>query len=101
MGIPNVFQTGRSGMMASKAAIATTGHNIANANTEGFSRQRVQTETATPNDQPGSKRVIGTGTKISRIERVNDEYIEKQVRNGGRDMANFEEKDTMLKQVED
>jgi flagellar hook-associated protein 1 FlgK len=101
MGIPNVFQTGRSGMVASKAAIATTGHNIANANTEGYSRQRVQTETATPQDQPGSKRVIGTGTKISRIERINDEYIEKQVRNGGRDMANFEEKDTMLKQVED
>ena len=80
MGIPNVFQTGRSGMMAAKTAIATTGHNISNANTEGFSRQRVQTESATPYDKAGSKTVIGTGTKISRVERVNDEYIEKQVR---------------------
>jgi flagellar hook-associated protein 1 len=101
MGIPSVFQTGRSGMMASKAAIATTGHNISNANTEGYSRQRVQTETATPAGKAGSKTIIGTGTKISRIERVNDEYIEKQVRNAGKDMANFEEKETMLRQVED
>ena len=43
MGIPNIFQTGRSGMNANKAAIAVAGHNISNAGTEGFSRQRVET----------------------------------------------------------
>jgi flagellar hook-associated protein 1 FlgK len=86
-------------MVASKAAMATTGHNIANANTEGFSRQRVQTEAAPPQDH--GHNLIGTGTLISRVERVNDEYIEKQIRNGGRDLANAEEKDIMLKQTED
>src|SRR3954464_11168993 len=99
MALPNIFQTGRSGMVASKAAMATTGHNIANANTEGFSRQRVETETTTPASH--GHNLIGTGTAIARIERVNDEYIEKQLRNGGRDMANMEEKDLMLKQTED
>ncbi len=101
MGIPNVFQTGRSGMMASKAAIATTGHNISNANTEGYSRQRVQTEASVPREAVGSHAIIGTGTQISRVERVNDNYLEKQIRNGARDLSHFEEKDMALKQAED
>lgn len=87
-------------MMASKAMIATTGHNIANSNTEGYSRQRVQTEASDPHAS-FAHGMVGTGTQVSRIERVNDEYIEKQIRNGARDMANFEEKDMVLKQAED
>jgi len=86
-------------MVAAKAAMATTGHNISNANTEGYSRQRVETESATPVSQ--GHHLLGTGALISRVERVNDEYIEKQLRNGGRDLANMEEKDLMLKQTED
>jgi flagellar hook-associated protein 1 FlgK len=88
-------------MMAAKAAIATTGHNITNANTEGFSRQRVMTETANMNQAAGSKALVGSGTQIDRIERINDEYLEKQVRNAGRDLNHMEEKDTSLRQVED
>jgi flagellar hook-associated protein 1 FlgK len=99
MALPNIFQTGRSGMVASKAAMATTGHNIANANTEGYSRQRIQTEASTPTQQ--GKHLIGGGTLISRAERINDEHIEKQLRNGARDLASCEEKDVMLKQAED
>jgi flagellar hook-associated protein 1 FlgK len=87
-------------MMASKAMIATTGHNISNSNTEGYSRQRVQTEATDP-QRSFAKGVVGTGTAVSRVERVNDEYIEKQIRNGTRDMANLEEKDMVLKQAED
>jgi flagellar hook-associated protein 1 FlgK len=87
-------------MMASKAMIATTGHNISNSNTEGYSRQRVQTEATDPH-KSFAHGVVGTGTQVSRVERVNDEYIEKQIRNGGRDMANLEEKDMVLKQAED
>jgi len=100
MGLPNVLNTGHSGMMAAKAGVATSGHNVANANTEGYSRQRVQTTTNTPRSV-GSKGMVGTGTLIDRVDRINDEYIEKQVRNSGRDLAHMEEKDLMLKQVED
>ncbi|OFZ20158.1 MAG: flagellar hook-associated protein FlgK [Bdellovibrionales bacterium GWB1_55_8] len=101
MGLPNVFNTGRSGMMASKAAIATAGHNISNANTEGFSRQRVQTSPDTPRPALGSHALVGTGTLVSRVERINDEYVEKQIRNGTRDMSHMEEKDMALRQTED
>lgn len=101
MGLPSVLQTGRSGMNSAKTAISTAGHNISNANTEGYSRQRVMTESKTPYQTGGGKGAIGTGTQIARVERVNDEYIEKHLRNGGRELAAFEEKSTSFKQIED
>ena len=101
MGLPSVFETGRTGMVANKAAIATTGHNIANANTEGFSRQRIQTEPNTPRPSMGSHNIVGTGAVVSRVERINDEYLEKQIRNATRDLSHFEEKDIILRQTED
>src|ERR1700690_1722429 len=100
MGLPNIMNTGKSGLMAARAAIATTGHNISNANTEGYSRQRVQTTPLDLHGHPYGKNRIGTGTTVSRVERLNDEYIERQVRNGTRDMAHFEEKDIALRQTE-
>ena len=42
MGVGGVFQIGKSGMQAARAGVSTAGHNIANANTEGYTRQRVQ-----------------------------------------------------------
>ncbi len=100
MGLPNVMNTGRTGMVAAKAAIATTGHNIANATTEGYSRQRIDQTAEVARDGIG-KNVIGRGTSISRTGRINDEYIEKQIRNAGRDLAQMEEKDMALRQAED
>ncbi|MCC7440152.1 MAG: flagellar hook-associated protein FlgK [Bdellovibrionales bacterium] len=100
MGLPGAMQSGRSGMMAAQTAIATSGHNISNANTEGYNRQRVETTTAEPRKGPGNL-FVGRGTQVSRVERINDNYLEKHIRDGARDMAGFEEKDVMLNQLED
>ncbi len=100
MGISNVLQTGHSGLMAAKAAIATAGHNIANANSDGYSRQRVLT-TPISNPNQWNHQHIGAGTQVQRVERLNDEYIEKQVRNAKKDFAHYEEKELILRQTED
>ena len=100
MGLANIFETGRSGMAAMKASIATSGHDIANANTEGASRQRVQTEAAVPQPGPGHS-YIGSGVGVARVERVNDQYIEKQLRDSGRNLASLQEKGMVLHQTED
>lgn len=101
MGLPNVMQTGQSGLNASKAAVATTGHNISNANTEGFSRQRVDFKTREPHPGVGSKGFVGRGVNIDTIRRVNDEYLEKQLRDSGRQMEHYQEKDVSLQHLED
>ena len=100
MPLPNVMQTGKSGMVAAKAQMATTSHNISNANTEGYSRQRVQQKADNPTPF-GQKNLIGQGTLLARTERVNDNYIEKQIRSAARDLSHLEEKDLALKQTED
>ena len=102
MGILNVLQSGKSGMSTAKAGIATAGHNIANTNTEGFSRQRVQSEANVSKQMAGSGGpYVGEGSKITRIERINDEYLEKQLREGQRDLSYHEEKQVFLGQIED
>ena len=102
MALLNVFQSGRSGMTTAKAGIATAGHNISNANTEGFSRQRIQSQADISQQLAGKGGpYVGNGSKVSRIERINDGYLEKQLRDGGRDLAHHEEKQVYLNQVED
>jgi flagellar hook-associated protein 1 FlgK len=102
MALLNVFQSGKSGMTTAKAGIATAGHNISNANTEGYSRQRVQAEAQVTKQLAGKGGpYIGEGSKLSRVERINDQYLERQLREGGRDLAYHEEKQVFLSQVED
>jgi flagellar hook-associated protein 1 FlgK len=95
------MQIGRSGLTAAQAGVSTTGHNIANANTEGYSRQRVH-QTAEVDLGTGLHRQqVGAGTRVASVDRVNDRYLEKQIRGAGRDLAHAEEKEMVLKQAED
>src|SRR6185503_10289831 len=98
MGIPDLTRTGQSGLFTSKATMATVGHNITHANQEGYSRQRVlaqPSETALV-----SHHTLGTGTKISRVERVHDAYLQNQLNEAYQILTYFEEKDFILRQVE-
>jgi flagellar hook-associated protein 1 FlgK len=74
----NLLNIGKTGLYAAQAGLATTGHNIANANTVGFSRQQVlQTTAAAQNVGNG---FIGSGTQIADIERFSDKFLNNQVR---------------------
>ncbi len=67
-----------SGLRVSQTALRTTGHNIANADTEGYSRQTVDV-----NSVGGSQSGIGylgNGAYVARIERVVNEFVTNQVR---------------------
>lgn len=68
----DLFQIGLSGIYSSQASLATTGHNIANVNTEGYSRQSVEVATAGA-DRHGSY-FVGRGSMIMGIERAYDQF---------------------------
>jgi flagellar hook-associated protein 1 len=59
--------------------MATTSHNIANANTEGFSRQEVRTKNGITLNE--GDYVIGTGVDIQSVKRSHDELVEKKLNN--------------------
>jgi flagellar hook-associated protein 1 FlgK len=74
----SIFNVGISGLMAFQRSLATTGHNISNVNTEGFSRQRV--ELANQHPTPSSNGFIGNGVVVQTTRRMFDEHAVAQVR---------------------
>lgn len=70
----SALNMGSRAMSASQRAVTTAGHNIANQNTEGFSRQQQSTQTAFP--QPNG---IGNGTEPSPTTRVFDRFVQRKI----------------------
>ncbi|MBX6354211.1 MAG: flagellar hook-associated protein FlgK [Thermoflavifilum sp.] len=75
------LETATRGLQAAQAAIETTSHNVANANTPGYSRQRVNLTTATalpvpglPTGWPGQ---VGTGVLVGSITRLRDGFLDQ------------------------
>jgi len=69
----NSLYVGYSGLNAAQVGINTTGHNITNAEVEGYSRQRVVTSAATPISYSAGN--VGNGTEITEIKRVFDNFV--------------------------
>ncbi len=78
------IEIGKRGLVAHQQGLITTGHNLTNASTEGYSRQRVHLGTVEPIYAPQLNREetpgqIGQGVQVSRIERVKDELLEGRI----------------------
>lgn len=73
----NILSIGKSALAAAQAALATTGHNIANASTPGYTRQ-VTTQGALAGQNAGYG-FIGKGTEITAVKRVYSEFLNTQV----------------------
>lgn len=77
--ISTAMGVGQRAMMNSQSALHTISHNIANKNTEGFSRQKTETFTNFP--YGSGKLRIGSGARAASIQRVNNPYLERQLAN--------------------
>lgn len=78
------IELGKRSIMAHTDAITTAGHNISNANTEGYSRQRVQLKEFDPLYKPDLERaeragMIGQGIDVQSINRVRDEMLDQRI----------------------
>ena len=71
--------TGLSALLASQRALQTTSNNIANANTAGYVRQRIDFV-----EQPGTplgRITIGAGVAVADVSRVYDQFLTDNLRN--------------------
>ncbi|MCM2678944.1 flagellar hook-associated protein FlgK [Echinimonas agarilytica] len=73
----DLYQIGVSGLLTAQQQLSTTGHNIANVDNEGFTRQRVIQGTQTPHWE-GSN-YLGTGTYAQEVSRIYDQFAFKEV----------------------
>lgn len=69
----DLLSTGISGLLAYRSALDTVGNNIANANTPGYSRQRVELVARTPTGSGAG--FIGNGVDIATVRRLGDALI--------------------------
>jgi len=91
----SLLNIGITGLTASQTALTTTGNNITNANTPGYSRQRVDLATQ-PQQYSGAAGYIGSGVQISGIERIVNQFMVSQLR---LDTSNYQELDTYSSQI--
>lgn len=97
-GIGHILNVGQWALHAQQLGIQVTAHNIANVNTEGYSRQRLLLETGRPTQwRPGQ---IGTGVRAQAVERVYDQFLGVQLNSALSHKASLDTKAAVYEQVE-
>ncbi len=76
MGSSNLMSIGMKAMAANFAALQTTGHNIANANVAGYSRQQVELQTTA--GQFTGAGFFGKGVDVASVTRLHNEFLTRE-----------------------
>jgi len=97
-GLFNGLEIGKRALLSSQLAMTTIGHNLANVNTPGFSRQRVNIVTAFPAETAWGN--AGTGVDIAGIEHIRDLFLTHQYRNENGSKGNWEYMQKTMTQIE-
>ncbi|MDR1160547.1 MAG: flagellar hook-associated protein FlgK [Syntrophomonadaceae bacterium] len=99
------LEIGKKALMTNQAALTVTGHNIANVDTPGYSRQIAALVTTTPLHAPsltGNNRIgqVGTGVDVDAIYRVRDALVDRQIRYENQFGGYWDEIQTTLSRME-
>ena len=93
----SVLSTGTSALLAFQRALATTSHNVANLNTPGYSRQKVDFATASPQNLGYGD--IGNGTRITDIRRTADQLAISRLLDSSGELARLKQLSGMADRV--
>ena len=97
--MPSVLNVATSGLLSMQKALATTGHNIANVSTEGYSRQTINFEARDAG--AGSGGFVGNGVRTSTIARAYDAFLGKELRDTTSAAKHFEVFSQMAGKLDD
>jgi flagellar hook-associated protein 1 FlgK len=97
--MPDILKTGLSGLLAFQRALATTGHNIANVNTDGYSRQVTDLATRTP--QGYGNGFIGNGVDVVTVRRMFDQFAVQNLRTATSNSGLADSVATFASQIDD
>ncbi len=99
------IELGKRSLQAHTQGLQTIGHNLSNASTEGYSRQRVRLSATDPiympqlnrEERPGQ---IGQGVDVTMVERIRDVLLENRIIAQGDETGYWETRDQYLLMVE-
>uniref|UniRef100_UPI0028A81280 flagellar hook-associated protein FlgK n=1 Tax=Sporosarcina ureae TaxID=1571 RepID=UPI0028A81280 len=100
------LETSKRGLYTQQSALYTTGHNVGNANTPGYSRQRVNMQATSgfpgvglnAGTTPG---FLGTGVEAGSIQRIRDTFVDHQFRSESTKLGYWESRTNAVAQMED
>jgi flagellar hook-associated protein 1 FlgK len=97
--MPDVLNIATSGLLGMQKALATTGNNIANVGTDGYSRQVVTFESREPEGRGSG--AVGNGVRTSTVERQYDNFLAKELRDNTSSANHFEAFALMSSRLDD
>ncbi|MFI5309629.1 MAG: flagellar hook-associated protein FlgK [Gemmatimonadales bacterium] len=96
--INSLLSIARSAIVAQQAAVEVAGHNIANAQTPGYTRQQLDVTPSTPLQTPTA--TYGTGVSIVNVSSVRDSLLDQEARTQSAPAANYQAQSDLLGRVE-
>lgn len=93
----DIFEIAKSGLFSSRRAGAVTAHNISNANTPGYTRQRA---VLGANVLRKDGFVIGRGVSLDKIDRLRNDLIDKQIMRKEHELGGLNEQSRVYQQIE-
>ena len=96
--IYGILSIGSKALLTQQKGIYVTGNNIANVNTPGYTRQRLNLSSDVPvNSSIGA---VGTGVTATGVQRVYQRFLGVQINNETQTRGNWEAQQDMLGRVE-
>jgi flagellar hook-associated protein 1 FlgK len=96
--IYGTLNIGKVALSVQQMAIDVTGHNIANVNTEGYTRQRVEMSSTSISGYQNL--TMGAGVTVDDVERIYDKFIQNQISAGNEEYGFWEGMNNYLERVE-
>lgn len=99
------LEMSRQALAVQQSALYTTGHNISNANTEGYSRQRVNLEAMNgfpyaSRNRPNIPGQMGTGVEAGSVQRIRNQFLDNQFRSENNSSGYWTERANALSRME-
>jgi len=99
------IEMAKKALFAQQGGLHTTGHNIANANTRGYTRQRVDFNATTPfpvpsRVMPNLPGQLGTGVEIGTVQRIRDMFLDSQYRSENSRLGYWGERSEAISRIE-
>jgi len=101
----HLLEVSKRGLFAQQSALNTTGHNISNANTEGYTRQRANMSATKGIPAPGmnadrSPGLLGTGVQVTELQRIREDFLDVQFRTENKHYGFYEARRDGLEKIE-
>lgn len=97
-GVSGLLNIAKSAILAQQAGMNVVSHNIANANTEGYSKQEIQFTS-----RPGilmADKILGKGVEAGRVRQRQSEFADRRIQQELNQVGNFETSRRTLEQIE-